>query len=52
MSSKAPVVRQVRQSSEWARMHTHLVGPTGSGKSMLLVQMALDDLSQGVGVAP
>jgi hypothetical protein len=33
-------------------MHTHLVGPTGSGKSMLLVQMALDDLGQSVGVAP
>jgi hypothetical protein len=29
-----------------------MLGPTGRGKSSLLVSMALDDLDQGVGIAP
>jgi hypothetical protein len=44
--------RPVHQSPEWARTHSHVIGPTGTGKSSLLVSMALDDLRQGVGVAP
>ena len=44
--------RAVHQSPEWARTHSHVIGPTGGGKSSLLVSMALDDLRQGVGIAP
>jgi hypothetical protein len=42
----------VAQSPEHARTHSHLLGPTGTGKTSLLVSMALDDLEQGVSVVP
>lgn len=34
-----------------ARQHIHILGPTGSGKSTLLLNLALDDIEAGHGVA-
>ena len=47
-----PEPRPVHQSRLAARTHTHMLGPTGTGKTSLLVSLALDDLRQGVSVAP
>ena len=41
----------VRISSADARHHIHVLGPTGAGKSTLLLNLALDDIEAGRGVA-
>ncbi|MHB8688118.1 MAG: type IV secretory system conjugative DNA transfer family protein [Candidatus Dormibacteraceae bacterium] len=41
----------VRISSADARHHIHVLGPTGVGKSTLLLNLALDDIEAGRGVA-
>jgi hypothetical protein len=43
--------RQVAQSLLDARRHLHTVGPTGVGKSTLLLNLILQDLEAGRGVA-
>src|SRR5207247_8969523 len=40
-----------RISSADARHHIHVLGPTGVGKSTLLLNLALDDIEAGRGVA-
>lgn len=42
--------RQLVQPPEGALSHALLVGPTGSGKSTLMVEMAADDLRDGRGL--
>jgi hypothetical protein len=44
--------RDVRQSVLQARHHTHVLGPTGVGKSYLLIVMGLDDFQGGRAVVP
>ncbi len=43
--------RPVAITAEDARRHVHVLGPTGSGKSTLLLNLALQDLEAGRGVA-
>ena len=43
----APVT--IRQTDR--RQHVHIVGPTGSGKSTLLLNLALQDIDAGIGLA-
>jgi hypothetical protein len=42
--------RPVAQSTHDSLMHTHVLGPTGVGKSTLLAQLALQDIEAGRGV--
>lgn len=43
-------LRPVAQSARDSLMHTHVLGPTGVGKSTLLARLALDDIRAGRGV--
>lgn len=43
--------RPVRVTDEDRRRHVYIVGQTGTGKSSLLVNMAVDDIQKGKGVA-
>ncbi len=42
--------RPVAQSAADSLMHTHVLGPTGTGKSTLLANLALQDIASGRGV--
>ncbi|TQN32649.1 hypothetical protein FHX37_2626 [Haloactinospora alba] len=42
--------RTVAQRAADARQHTHIIGGTGTGKTTLLMGMALDDLTKGRGL--
>lgn len=43
-------LRPLAQSAPDSLMHTHVLGPTGVGKSTLLARLALDDIHAGRGV--
>ena len=43
--------RGVRITDEDRRRHVYVVGQTGTGKSVLLVNMSMEDINQGKGVA-
>jgi len=43
--------QQVRISVEDSRRHLHVLGPTGTGKTTLLANLALQDITTGRGVA-
>lgn len=43
--------RLVAITTEDSRRHVHVLGPTGSGKTTLLLNLALEDLEAGRGVA-
>ncbi len=42
-------LNEVRLSHEQRLKHTHVIGATGTGKSTLLVNMILEDISKGIG---
>lgn len=44
-------VAQVRIDSKQRLLHTHIIGATGTGKSTLIVHMALQDIASGGGCA-
>jgi hypothetical protein len=46
-----PPGRLVAQSLTDARLHSHLIGPTGSGKSVLMANLIRQDIEAGRGVA-
>ncbi|GAA4905101.1 type IV secretory system conjugative DNA transfer family protein [Streptomonospora salina] len=42
--------RTIAQHAADARQHTHIIGGTGTGKTTLLMNMALDDIAKGRGL--
>lgn len=44
-------LKPVRITDEDRRRHAYVVGQTGTGKSVLLVNMSMEDINQGKGVA-
>lgn len=42
-------LNEVRLNHEQRLKHTHIIGATGTGKSTLLVNMIIEDISQGIG---
>ncbi|GMV43744.1 MAG: hypothetical protein AMXMBFR64_54600 [Myxococcales bacterium] len=51
MTSVCGIRRPLRQSDADASLHTYLVGRTGTGKSTLLLRIALGRIAEGHGVA-
>ncbi|GAA1440966.1 MULTISPECIES: type IV secretory system conjugative DNA transfer family protein [Nocardiopsis] len=49
-TSDAGPGRVIGQRAADARHHTHIIGGTGTGKTSLLLNMALDDIAKGRGV--